>query len=94
VIRIAALAETYQVPVTPHNAMGPLQVVAGAHAMMAVPNFYRLEHNVANIPWYDRCLDRPLDLRGDRLHLSSRPGLGVDLDPAFLRAHRARGWSG
>jgi len=94
VMRIAALAETYQVPVTPHNAMGPLQVVAGSHAMLAVPNFYRLEHNVANVPWYDRCLDRPLDLRGDRLHLSSQPGLGVDLDPEFLRAHRARGFPG
>jgi galactonate dehydratase len=93
-IRIAALAETYQVPVTPHNAMGPLQVVAGAHAMLAVPNFYRLEHNVANVPWYDGCLDRPLDLRGDRLQLSPRPGLGVDLDPGFLRAHPARGWPG
>ena len=91
-MRIAALAETYHVPVTPHNAMGPLQVIAGAHAMLAVPNFYRLEHNVANVPWYDRCLDRPLDLRGDRLHLSQRPGLGVELDPAFLQAHRARGW--
>jgi galactonate dehydratase len=91
-VRIAALAETYQVPVTPHNAMGPLQVVAGAHTMLTVPNFYRLEHNVANVSWYDRCLDRPLDLRGDRLHLSSRPGLGVDLDPSFLRAHRARGF--
>jgi galactonate dehydratase len=93
-LRIAGLAETYHVPVTPHNAMGPLQVVAGAHAMMTVPNFYRLEHNVANVPWYDRCLDRPLDLRGDRLQLSSRPGLGVDLDPSFLQAHRPRGWSG
>ena len=92
VTRIASLAETYHVPVTPHNAMGPLQVVAGAHAMLTVPNFYRLEHNVANVPWYDRCLDRPLDLRGDQLHLSQRPGLGVELDPAFLRGHRARGW--
>jgi len=93
-MRVAALAETYQVPVTPHNAMGPLQVVAGAHAMLAVPNFYRLEHNVANVPWYNRCLDRPLDLRGDRLHLSQRPGLGVELDAGFLQGHRARGWPG
>ncbi len=91
VMRIAALAETYHVPITPHNAMGPLQVVAGAHAMLAVPNFYRLEHNVSNVSWYNRCLDRPLDLRGDQLHVSPRPGLGVDLDPDFLRAHRAAG---
>jgi galactonate dehydratase len=93
-VRIAALAETYHVPVTPHDAMGPLQVVAGAHAMLAVPNVYRLEYNVASVPWYDRCLDRPLDLRGDQLHLAPRPGLGVELDPAFLRAHAAAGWAG
>ncbi|MGH2625068.1 MAG: hypothetical protein ACRDHY_00275 [Anaerolineales bacterium] len=49
------------------------------------PNFYRLEHDVANVPWHDRCLDRPLDLRGDQLHLSPRPGLGVEVDPPFLR---------
>jgi galactonate dehydratase len=91
VMRIAALAETYHVPISPHNAMGPLQVVAGAHAMLAVPNFYRLEHNVSNVSWYNRCLDRPLDLRGDQLHVSPSPGLGVDLDPDFLRAHRAAG---
>jgi galactonate dehydratase len=92
VMRIAAMAEAYHVPVTPHNAMGPLQVVAGAHAMLAVPNCYRLEYNVANRPWYEQCLDRPLDVRGDRLHLPARPGLGVELDPAFLRAHAAAGW--
>ena len=91
IMRIASMAETYHVPLTPHNAMGPLQVVAGAHAMLAVPNFYRLEHNVGNVAWYNRCLDRPLDLREDRLHLSPRPGLGVELDPEFLRAHPARG---
>jgi galactonate dehydratase len=94
IMRIAALAEAYHVPVSPHNAMGPLQVIAGGHAMLAVPNFYRLEHNVANVPWYNRCLDRPLDLRGDRLDVSHRPGLGVDLDPELLRAHRAHGWPG
>ena len=30
-LRIATLAEAYHVPISPHNAMGPLQVLAGAH---------------------------------------------------------------
>jgi galactonate dehydratase len=92
VVRIATLAEAYHVPVTPHNAMGPLQVVAGAHVMLAVPNVYRLEHHVGSLSWYDRCLDQPLDIRGDRLHVPARAGLGVSLDPAYLRAHAAKGW--
>src|SRR5207248_6736430 len=32
-LRIATLAEIYHVPISPHNAMGPIQIAAGAHAM-------------------------------------------------------------
>ena len=92
-VRIAALAEAYHVPVSPHNAMGPLQIVAGAHAMMTIPNFYRLEHSLSRIPSYQRCLDRPIELVGDELRLPDRPGLGIELDPDFLRARAVRGWS-
>jgi galactonate dehydratase len=85
-LRIATLAEAYHVPISPHDAMGPLQVLAGAHTMMTVPNLYRLEHNIANYGNYNTFLDHPLDFRGDRLFLSDRPGLGVDLDVELLEA--------
>ena len=48
---------------------------------------------MANVPWYNRRLDGPLDLRGDQLHLGARPGLRIELDTAFLRAYPARGWT-
>ncbi len=83
-LRIATLAEAYHVPISPHNAMGPLLVLAGAHTMMTVPNLYRLEHNVANYGNYNVFLDHKLDFRGDQLFLSDRPGLGVDLDVDLL----------
>jgi galactonate dehydratase len=73
--------------------MGPLQIVAGAHAMLTIPNFYRLEHSLQRIPSYQRCLDRPIEFSGDSLHLPDRPGLGVDVDPDFLRENLVRGWS-
>ena len=41
--KISTMAETYYVSMSPHGAMGPIQLVAGAQAMMTVPNFYRLE---------------------------------------------------
>jgi galactonate dehydratase len=85
-LRIATLAEAYHVPISPHNAMGPLQVLAGAHTMMTVPNLYRLEHNVANYGNYNTFVDHPLDFRGDQLFLSDRPGLGVDLNVELLEA--------
>ena len=53
---------------------------------MIAPNLYRLEHNVANYGNYNRFVDHPLDFRGDQLHLSDRPALGVDLDVELLEA--------
>jgi galactonate dehydratase len=41
--KIANLAEGYYVPISPHDAGGPINVLAGAHVMMTVPNFYKLE---------------------------------------------------
>ena len=39
--KIATMAEAYYVPVSPHDASGPINLLAGAHVMMTVPNFYR-----------------------------------------------------
>lgn len=82
--RISTLAEVFFVPMSPHNALGPLQVVAGAHTMLTVPNFYRLEFHHLWLDWHNRCLDRPLDLRRGALHLSDRPGLGYELNHDFM----------
>ena len=92
-MRIASLAEAYYVPLSPHNAMGALQIAAGAHVGMTVPNFYRLEHSIAAIPAYQACLREPLVFDGECVRPSDRPGLGHDLDIEFLRAHPAPGWT-
>ena len=41
--KIATMAEAYYIPISPHDASGPINVVAGAQVMLTVPNFYRLE---------------------------------------------------
>ena len=85
--KIATLAETYYIPISPHNAMGPLQVIAGAQVMMTIPNFYRLEHSTAAIPSYNAMLTEPIEFTGNAVTVSSKPGLGVELDIDILRAH-------
>ena len=85
--KISSLAETFYIPVSPHDASGPVNVLAGAHAMMTVPNFYRLETMRADLGAYGAFIDHPLDIRDGCLHLSERPGLGIELDVDFLRAH-------
>ena len=62
---------------SPHNAMGPLQIVAGSHVMMNTPNFYRLEHSTSFIEAYNRLTTEPMNFHGEEFSLSGKPGLGV-----------------
>jgi galactonate dehydratase len=91
-LRIATMAETYHVPVTPHNAGGPLQIIAAAHAMATIPNFYRLEFATGALAHFQACLNQPIELDGDSLRLPDRPGLGFDLDTGYLRRQAVQGW--
>ncbi len=85
--KIATLAESYYVPIAPHSVSGPINVLAGAHVMASVPNLYRVETARAKLHVYDAFVDYPLDIRGDKLFLSDRPGLGIELDKEYMRAN-------
>ena len=61
--------------------------VPGAHVMMTVPNFYKLETSCYRLDGYNAFIDEPLDVRNGDLYLSDRPGLGVDLIRDYLEAH-------
>jgi galactonate dehydratase len=92
--KISTLAEAYYVPMTPHDAAGPINLVAGAQVMLTVPNFYRIETSSYDLSGYNRFLTEPLDNTGGRLHLAARPGLGVDLDLEYLRGNVLEGFGG
>ena len=92
--KIASMAEAYYIPISPHDREGGIQIVAGAHVALNTPNFYRLEHAVSFIPAYNGPLTEPLNFHGDLLTLSDKPGLGVEIDPAYLRARRHPAWKG
>lgn len=85
--KIATMAEAYYVPISPHDASGPINIVAGAQVMLTVPNFYKLETSRYDLSAYNAFIDRPLDIRDGDLYLSDRPGLGIELDPDYLKAH-------
>jgi galactonate dehydratase len=86
--KIATLAETFYIPISPHDASGPVNVLAGAQVMMSVPNFYRLEARRVNLDFYNAFIDVPLEVRDGALVLPKRPGLGASLDIAYLEAHQ------
>ena len=92
--KIATMAEAYYIPVSPHDASGPINVVAGAHVMMTVPNFYRLETSRYDLSKYNVFIETPLDNSGGRLHLPVLPGLGISMNMDYLRANAVDGFGG
>jgi galactonate dehydratase len=85
--KISTMAEAYYVPVAPHDASGPINVLAGAHVMMTVPNFYKLETARHRLVAYDNFIQTPLDVRQGQLHLPDASGLGIEMNMDFLRAN-------
>ncbi len=90
--KIATMAEAYYVPISPHDASGPINVVAGAQVMMTVPNFYRVETSRYDLSRYDMYLDKPLDNSGGSLKLTKEPGLGITMNVDVLRDNVVEGY--
>jgi galactonate dehydratase len=86
--KIATLAETFYVPISPHDASGPVNVLAGAQVMMSVPNFYRLEARRVDMEFYNAFLDEPLVVHDGALQVPRKPGLGARLDVQYLEANQ------
>lgn len=82
--KIATMAEAFFVPITPHDATGPITLIAGAQVMMTTPNFFRLEIAYSELPRYQEALTPPLDVRDGSFHVSDRPGLGHELRADYL----------
>jgi L-alanine-DL-glutamate epimerase-like enolase superfamily enzyme len=84
--RIADIADAYYVPIAPHNVSSPLGMMAAVHVMVSVPNFWVLEFHGREIDWWEElCVgDKPF-VRDGWMHVSDRPGLGVELDDRVAR---------
>lgn len=85
--RMAAMMETYNVLLAPHNPNGPLSTLASAHVCASIPNFFRQEFMFNDVPWRDTVIDHPIPIQEGKLVLSSRPGLGVDLVEEEMEKH-------
>lgn len=85
--KMANMAEAYSVMIAPHNPNGPLSTLASAHICASIPNFFRQEFIYSDVSWRDEVITTPLDIKSGKLILSSRPGLGVDLNEDVMESH-------
>jgi galactonate dehydratase len=83
--KIATMAETYYLPIAPHNCGGPILHFASAHLSANVPNLYIMEtvrrHYLGE---YSGLLTSSLVPVNGELPLPPGPGLGVELSPEVL----------
>lgn len=88
-MRIAAFAEIYGVRVAPHNPYGPVALAANLHACAAMPNFLILEH-CRHRPWFHEVQKYGPRVEGGCVHLTDRPGLGIELNWDYVAEHPYR----
>lgn len=85
--RIAAMAETSFVSVSPHNPNGPIGTMVSVHLALALPNFLILEQVRGDVPWRREIVDEPLETTGGYADQPTRPGIGVELVEEVAAAH-------
>jgi L-alanine-DL-glutamate epimerase-like enolase superfamily enzyme len=85
--KIATMAETYYVPVAPHNCGGPVLHLASLHLAQNIPNLFILETVRRHYLKEYRGLVNftgPIDPDGT-FQAPTGHGLGIELDPAVLQ---------
>src|SRR5437879_2045559 len=88
--KIAAMAETYYLPVAPHNCGGPVLHAASAHLAANLTNLYILETVRRHyLDEYRGMVTNTLAVKDGLVALPPGPGLGVELDPGVFECKDA-----
>jgi galactonate dehydratase len=86
--KIAAMADTYFVPVAPHNPNGPICTIASIHACLSIPNFLILEFFEPDEAVFREIVVGGLRRDQEAVYPLTAPGLGINITEDFLRKHR------
>jgi galactonate dehydratase len=86
-LKIAAMADAYEVNVAPHNFYGHLATLMNAHFCALVPNLRIMEIDPDVVPWYDDLVTERPEIKDGHLILPTRPGWGTEVNEAAVRAH-------
>lgn len=87
--KIAAMAETFDLAVSPHSPSGPVASLASAQLCATLPNFLVLEHAWGEVPWRADLVNGAEEIHDGHVILSDRPGLGLSLNDRILAEHES-----
>ncbi len=90
VIKIASMAEAFNVKMAPHLSVGlGICIAATIHAAAAIPNLYLLEYQPPVFALANMLLKSPLTCNAGHYEIPRSAGLGVELDESRLRELQA-----
>jgi L-alanine-DL-glutamate epimerase-like enolase superfamily enzyme len=89
-MKIAAMADAYEVNVAPHNFNGHLGSLISAHFSAALPNFKVMEIDIDDVLWKDDIVTVPPVIENGDFLLPTGAGWGADVNEEFVRAHPPR----
>ena len=91
--KVADHADTYYIPVAPHNVASPVGTVAAAHVCAAMSNFLVMEFHAHDVPWWGDLVDGEPPITQGFIHLQDVPGHGLTLNEDVAQAHLKPGHS-
>jgi L-alanine-DL-glutamate epimerase-like enolase superfamily enzyme len=89
-VKIASMADTYEVNVAPHNFYGWLSTCMNAHFCAVVPNLRIMEIDPDVVPWYDDLVTKRPRIEHGHLVLPTGPGWGTEVNEDAVRKHPPR----
>ncbi len=90
-LKIAAMADTYELNVAPHNFYGHLSTMMSAHLAAVVPNLRIMETDPDVVPWHDDLFTVNPVVKDGMLTLPEGPGWGTEINEDAVRAHPPKG---
>lgn len=82
--KIAALADTFGIPIAPHDCTGPISFAACVHLVSSQPNGLIQETVRAFLrTWYGELVDGLPEIVDGTIAPTRQPGLGIQLRPDF-----------
>ena len=89
-MKIANVANVFDLNISPHNFTGYLSTQINAHFSALVPNLEIMEIDVDEVPWLEEFFTEPLKIENGELILSDKPGWGMDVNEEAVRKRPPR----
>jgi L-alanine-DL-glutamate epimerase-like enolase superfamily enzyme len=88
-VKVGRLAAAFGKSIVPHMSGGGLGFLYNSHLVSVLPNagaHHEFKGLKTEVPF--ECKTSPLKVVGGKIKVPTGPGLGVEIDPAFVKKHR------